>query len=136
MTSLPERDARVCWHPFTQHGAGDPHLPIASARGSLLFLEDGRSLIDAISSWWAILHGHAHPKLVEAMQQQASTLDHVLFAGTTHEPAVALAEKLVQIAPGNQLTRVFFSDDGSTSVEVALKMAYQQHVHSGMEKRR
>ena len=96
----------------------------------MLELADGRRLLDAISSWWTILHGHARPELIEAMTRQAQQLDHVLFAGFTHEPAVELAERLVELAPG-PLSRVFFSDDGSTAVEVALKAAYQSWVRRG-----
>ena len=130
MSELIARDARHLWHPFTQHGAEPAPLPVVRAEGAVLTLEDGRELIDGISSWWAVLHGHGQPELVQAMARQAGTLDHVLFAGTTHEPAVALAEELVAAA-GCGLERVFFSDDGSTSVEVALKMAYQRWVHAG-----
>jgi len=134
--SLAARDARHCWHPYTQHGAeSDPPLAIAAAVDALLTLEDGRQLIDAISSWWAILHGHGRRELIEAMERQARCLDHVLFAGATHEPAVRLAERLVEVAPSG-LTRVFYSDDGSTAVEVALKMAYQRWVHLGQPERR
>ncbi|HJM58060.1 MAG: adenosylmethionine--8-amino-7-oxononanoate transaminase [Planctomycetes bacterium] len=134
--SLAARDARHCWHPYTQHGAeSDPPLAVASAKDALLTLEDGRELIDAISSWWAILHGHGREELIDAMERQARKLDHVLFAGATHEPAVRLAERLCEIAPAG-LTRVFYSDDGSTAVEVALKMAYQRWVQRGEPDRR
>ena len=132
---LPARDARVSWHPYTQHALEEQPLPIASAHDATLVLEDGRELIDGISSWWAILHGHGREEIVKAMESQARSLDHVLFAGTTHEPAVALAEALVDVAPG-KLSRVFFSDNGSSAVEIALKMAYQRHVHAGEPDRR
>ena len=134
-SDLQARDARVSWHPYTQHALEDAPLPVVAAKGAVLRLEDGSELIDAISSWWATLHGHGREELVQAMSGQARTLDHVLFAGTTHEPAVALAEALVRIAPGD-LARVFFSDNGSTAVEIALKMAYQRHVHAGEPERR
>jgi adenosylmethionine-8-amino-7-oxononanoate aminotransferase len=133
-TSLVERDLACLWHPYTQHGAEVPPFAVARARGAELFLEDGRVLIDAISSWWATLHGHGHPALVEAMARQAAELDHVLFAGATHRPAVELAERLLAAAPPG-LARVFYSDDGSTAVEVALKMAYQRWVHAGEPRR-
>lgn len=133
--SLPERDRLVSWHPYTQHALEESPLPVKSARNTTLVLEDGRELIDAISSWWACLHGHGREEIVDAMQSQARELDHVLFAGTTHEPAVQLAEKLVQIAPGD-LSRVFFSDNGSAAVEIALKMAFQRHVTAGQPERR
>ena len=134
-SDLLARDKRHVWHPYTQHGIEDAPLPVRSARGAVLTLEDGREIVDAISSWWTCLHGHARPELVDALRAQAEQLDHVLFAGATHEPAVKLAEKLVSIAPRG-LTRVFYSDDGSTAVEVALKIAYQSHVHREEPERR
>lgn len=135
MTDLARRDARVAWHPYTQHGLENEFLPVVGARGSRLELSDGRSLIDAISSWWTCLHGHGHPRLVEALRSQAERLDHVLFAGATHEPAVRLAERLVELAPPG-LARVFYSDDGSTAVEVALKIALQSARNRGERERR
>jgi adenosylmethionine-8-amino-7-oxononanoate aminotransferase len=134
LSDLAARDARHCWHPYTQHAAEAEPLAIASAKDAVLTLDDGRQLIDAISSWWTSLHGHGQPELLAAMARQAATLDHVLFAGATHEPAVALSEQLVQVSPEG-LERVFFSDDGSTAVEVALKIAYQSHVHAGQPQR-
>lgn len=132
---LLARDARHCWHPYTQHGIVEQVLPVVRAQGATLTLADGRELVDGISSWWATLHGHGHPRLVEAIARQAAELDHVLFAGATHEPAVRLAELLVERAPGD-LNRVFYSDDGSTAVEVALKMALQAWVQRGQPERR
>ena len=147
---LLARDARHLWHPYTQHGLEAAPLPVVAASGATLTLADGRTLIDAISSWWTCLHGHGEPRLVDAMERQARQLDHVLFAGATHEPAVALAEALVEAAPktkpkladgaggisGRALTRVFFSDDGSTAVEVALKIAVHAAVQRGEPERR
>lgn len=134
MSDLIGRDRTVTWHPFTQHGVdGDP-MPVVGARGARLQLADGRELVDGISSWWATLHGHGEPRLVEAIERQYRQLDHVLFAGTTHEPAVRLAERLVEKAPEG-LTRVFFSDNGSTAIEVALKMVVQRWVHLGEPQR-
>jgi adenosylmethionine-8-amino-7-oxononanoate aminotransferase len=137
---LLRRDAARAWHPWTQHGAEGPPLPVVAASGATLSLADGREVIDAISSWWTCLHGHGHPRLVAALERQARALDHVLFAGATHEPAVALAEALVEAAPrepgGEPLTRVFFSDDGSTAVEVALKIAWQSFAARGETRRR
>lgn len=118
------------WYPFTQATTSLQPLKIKSAKGIWLELEDGRKIIDCISSWWVNLHGHSHPKIAEAIYQQAQKLEHVIFAGCTHETAENLAEKLVDKLPGN-LNRVFFSDDGSTAVEVALKMAYQYWVNEG-----
>lgn len=112
------------WHPFT-HTALDPEpIEIASAEGVYLHTRDGRQLIDAISSWWVNIHGHGHPRIAEAIARQARTLEHVLFAGCTHEPAMQLASKLRQVVPEG-LDHVFFSDNGSTAVEVAVKMALQ-----------
>ena len=127
---LVERDRRCVWHPYTQHALEHDPLPVVAARGALLELADGRVLIDAISSWWTSLHGHGHPRLVAAIAEQARRLDHVLFAGATHEPAVELAERLVELAPPG-LARVFYSDDGSTAVEVALKIVRQAWVQRG-----
>ncbi len=132
--SLVERDAKTLWHPYTQHGLEASPLPIQSARGSTLVLEEGTKLLDAISSWWTCLHGHGHPRLVAAYSKQAARLDHVLFAGCTHEPAVALAEALLARAPRG-LKRVFFSDNGSTAVEVALKIVLQAHLQRGAPER-
>ncbi len=114
--------AAPIWHPFTQHGLEPEMLPIASAEGAWLATSDERRIFDGISSWWVITHGHCHPKIVRAIQDQAAKLDQVIFAGMTHEPAEAVAQELVKIAPPG-LAHVFFSDSGSTSVEVALKMA-------------
>ena len=110
------------WHPFTQHGLNDPIPLIERAEGATLFAKDGRRIIDAISSWWVTTHGHCHPPIMQAIAEQAGKLDQLIFAGFTHEPAEAVAEGLRAIMPPS-LTRVFFSDSGSTAVEVALKMA-------------
>ena len=130
-----ERDRDVCWHPYTQHGIEKEFLPVVGAEGTWLHLADGRRMIDAISSWWCCLHGHGHPVLVEAIRAQAAQLDHVLFAGCTHQPAVELAEALARITPPG-LERTFFSDDGSTAVEVALKACYQAAAKRGEPNRR
>jgi adenosylmethionine-8-amino-7-oxononanoate aminotransferase len=116
MTSSP------IWHPFTQHGLGEPIPLIARGEGARLYGTDGRYWIDAISSWWVTTHGHAHPRIMAAIRAQTENLDQLIFAGWTHEPAETLAAELIRITP-DPLTRVFFSDSGSTSVEVALKMA-------------
>ena len=110
------------WHPFTQHGLGEPVPHVTHAGGAILHTADGRRIVDAISSWWVTTHGHCHPRIVAAIREQAERLDQIIFAGWTHEPAEALARGLRAIMPP-ALTRVFFSDSGSTSVEVALKMA-------------
>src|SRR5262249_32756121 len=110
------------WHPFTQHGLEPDMLPIARSEGAWLETADSRRIFDGSASWWVSTHGHRHPKIVRAIQEQADKLDQLIFAGFTHEPAEAVARGLVEIAPRG-LTHVFFSDSGSTSVEVALKMA-------------
>ncbi len=132
--TLIDRDRAVVWHPFTQAATALPPLPVVSASGSWLHLADGTRVFDAISSWWTCLIGHSHPQLVAAIASQAARLDHVIFAGCTHPSAVELAEQLVARAPAG-LTRVFYSDDGSTAVEVALKMAVQFHAQSGQPQR-
>ena len=110
------------WHPFTQHGLGEPIPLVSRAEGAALYTKDGRRIVDGISSWWVTTHGHCHPRIMAAIAEQAGTLDQIIFAGWTHEPAEALAQGLREIMP-ETLTRIFFSDSGSTSVEVALKMA-------------
>lgn len=110
------------WHPFTQHGLGEPIPLVTHAEGAALFTADGRRVIDAISSWWVTTHGHCHPRIMAAIAQQTQRLDQLIFAGWTHEPAEELARGLRAMMPP-ELTRVFYSDSGSTSVEVALKMA-------------
>lgn len=108
------------WHPFTQHGIAGPMVNIVRAEGAYLYTQDGRKIIDAVSSWWVNTHGHCHPKIVAAVQAQAAKLEQVIFAGFTHEPAETLAAKLCAITKQDH---VFYSDSGSTAVEVALKMA-------------
>lgn len=110
------------WHPFTQHGLGEPIPRVVRSEGAALYTDDGRRVIDAISSWWVTTHGHSHPRITAAIAEQAQRMDQIIFAGWTHEPAETVARELVRIMP-SALTRVFFSDSGSTSVEVALKMA-------------
>jgi adenosylmethionine-8-amino-7-oxononanoate aminotransferase len=110
------------WHPFTQHALQPAMMEIASAKGAWLTAANGARFFDAISSWWVITHGHNYPPIVEAIQKQAGVLDQVIFAGFTHELAEETARRLLSIAPPG-LSHVFFSDSGSTSVEVALKMA-------------
>jgi len=116
-------DRRHIWHPFTQH-LGAETLPITHGQGPWLYRPDGSRLLDGISSWWVTLHGHAEPAIAEAIAQQARTLEQVIFAGFTHQPAAQLAEELSHVLPQG-LERIFFSDDGSTAVEVALKLSLQ-----------
>jgi adenosylmethionine---8-amino-7-oxononanoate aminotransferase len=133
--SVLERDRRHVWHPFTQHATeGDP-IVIARAKGASLFDAGGKEILDLISSWWTCTHGHSHPKLNAALAQQAAEFEHVMFAGFTHRPAADLAAAIAKVLPGD-LNKVFFSDDGSTSVEVALKIAYQYWINVGEPRRR
>lgn len=123
------------WHPFTQH-ALHPDMPVvAEALGAALRLEKGGLLIDAISSWWVITHGHCYPPIVRAIQDQAAKLDQVIFATLSHEPAERLAERLVKLAPKG-LDYVFYSDSGSTAVEVGIKMALGYWRNLGVERRK
>ena len=130
MRNLLTRDRKTIWHPYTQAKIAPDPLPIVYADGVYLYTETGQRLLDGISSWWVNIHGHNHPRLNEALLKQAQKIDHVLFAGCTHEPAVDLAERLVDVLPAG-LSRVFYSDNGSTAVEVALKMAYQYWANLG-----
>jgi len=131
---LAAADARHVWHPYTQHGLGDEPVPIRRASGAYLYDANDRPIFDAISSWWVTLHGHAQPEVVAAIAEQARTLEQVIFAGFTHEPASRLAAALVERVPAG-LTRVFYSDDGSTAVEVAVKMALQYWRNLGERRR-
>ena len=128
--TLASRDRAHLWHPYTQMLTMPPPLAIARGKGAYLYTEDGRKILDGISSWWVTIHGHSHPKLNEALAAQARALEHVVFAGCTHRPAVELGEQLVEVLPPG-LTRVFYSDDGSTAVEVALKLAWQYWQNRG-----
>jgi adenosylmethionine---8-amino-7-oxononanoate aminotransferase len=123
------------WHPFTQHAVLPEAVLISRGEGAWLETADGRRIFDAISSWWVVTHGHRHPHIVKAIKDQADRLDQVIFAGFTHEPAEQLARRLVAITPP-QLEYVFFSDSGSTAVEVALKMALGFWRHSGEKRSR
>ena len=130
-SSLSERDTKVIWHPYTQHQNLGLPIPIVKGEGALLFDEAGNSYIDAISSWWVNLHGHANPYIAEKIYKQALALEQVIFTNFTHEPAVRLAERLIAILPG-ELSKIFYSDNGSTAVEVALKMAIQFWLNKGI----
>ncbi len=130
VTPLSERDAQVVWHPFTQHYTAPFSIPIVKGEGVFLWDENGKKYIDAIASWWVNLHGHAHPYIAQKITAQFLQLEQVIFAGFTHEPAVRLAERLLAILPANQ-QRIFYTDNGSTAVEVALKMAIQYFHNQG-----
>ena len=130
-----DADKDLIWHPFTQAQTAPDAIHIVRGEGAKLFDAAGRVYLDLISSWWVNIHGHAHPKIAKAIGDQAGTLEHVIFAGFTHEPAVRLAEQLTAILPGD-LKRVFYSDNGSTAVEVALKIAYQFWRNKGEQRKR
>jgi adenosylmethionine-8-amino-7-oxononanoate aminotransferase len=133
--TLADRDRAHLWHPYTQMQTAPAPLPVVSASGVYLHTEDGRRILDGISSWWVNIHGHAHPALNAALAAQATQLEHVMFAGCTHPPAVDLAERLVSVLPPG-LTRVFYSDNGSTAVEVAIKLAVQYWINRSEPRRR
>lgn len=130
--NLLKRDLTVNWHPYTQMKdlESDPPILIDRAKGIKLFDRDGNFYYDTISSWWCNIHGHNHPALKRAIKKQLDRFEHIMFAGFTHEPAIELSEKLLAIAPRN-LRRVFYSDNGSTAVETALKMSYQYRCNLG-----
>lgn len=127
--------ASPVWHPFTQHGLGIPEVEIARAEGAWLTTRKGERILDAISSWWVTTHGHRHPAIMAAIRRQTETLDQVIFADLTHAPAEQLARELVALAPSG-LVHVFYSDSGSTAVEVALKMALGYWRNIGEPRRR
>lgn len=132
---MTESPTSPIWHPFTQHGLQPDMIAVSGARGAWLKTRDGGLLLDAISSWWVVTHGHCHPRIVGAIEEQARRLDQVIFAGFTHAPAEMLARGLIEVAPEG-LSHVFFSDSGSTSVEVALKMALGYFSNIGEPRRR
>jgi len=122
--TLREKDKQYVWHPFTKQLDAKPNINIVKGEGVYFFDDRGNKYIDAISSWWVNLHGHCHPYISKKVSDQLSTLEHAIFSDFTHAPAINLAERLLQHLPGNQ-AKIFYSDNGSTSVEVALKMALQ-----------
>ncbi|MBV8253501.1 MAG: adenosylmethionine--8-amino-7-oxononanoate transaminase [Chitinophaga sp.] len=128
--SLSARDQQVIWHPYTQMQTAPAPIAITHGKGALLFDDQNNSYIDATSSWWVNIHGHAHPHIAEMLSKQAFQLQHIIFSGYTHQPAVELAERLLPLLPQGQ-RRVFYSDNGSTAVEVALKMALQYWDNKG-----
>ena len=135
MTDTIALDRRHVWHPFTQAQTAPEPLAVTHGKGVSLFTEDGREILDLISSWWVNLHGHAHPAIAGAIAEQAHRLEQVIFADFTHSPAARLAARLAEVLPGN-LDRVFYSDNGSTAVEVALKLAWQFWRNKGEGQRR
>ncbi|GEC70931.1 adenosylmethionine-8-amino-7-oxononanoate aminotransferase [Flavobacterium flevense] len=131
--TLTEKDSQYLWHPYTQHKTAQTPIAITKGEGALLWDENSKEYIDAIASWWVNPFGHSNRFIADAVYKQLTTLEHVLFGGFTHEPAVKVAEKLMEILPANQ-QKIFFSDNGSTSVEVAIKVALQYFFNKG-EKR-
>ena len=128
--TLKERDQKHLWHPLTQHKLHPENIAITHAEGCTLYDENGKSYIDAISSWYTCMYGHCNPYITEKVSEQLSKLHHVVFSSLTHEPAIKLSEKLIKVLPSNQ-EKIFFSDNGSTSVEIAIKMALQYHFNNG-----
>ncbi len=134
MKTLSERDQRMVWHPFTQFATADAPIAIVRGAGACLYDEQGAEYIDAVASWWMNVHGHAHPHLSRCLYEQAQKLEHVIFANFTHAPAVDLAERLLSSLPTQ--ARVFYSDNGSTAVEVGIKMCLQFWHNQGYTARR
>src|SRR5258708_26041110 len=124
MMNLSQRDQAVIWHPLTQHQISAAPIHIKKGQGAYLFTDDDKKLLDLISSWWVNLHGHAHPEIAKAIFEQAMQLEHVIFSGFTHEPAVQLAEALLKILPP-AMHKIFYSENGSTAVGIVLTMCYQ-----------
>lgn len=131
--SLVERDRDLIWHPYTQMQNAAPPIPIVRGEGVYLIAEDGKKYIDAVSSWWVNIHGHSHPYIAQKVAEQLNRLEHVIFAGFTHPGAIELAERLIDILPSGQ-SKVFYSDNGSTAVEVAMKMCFQYWSNLGNPK--
>lgn len=131
--NLSQRDKKHNWHPYTQHKTAPDSPAIVKGKGALLWDENGKEYIDAIASWWVNPFGHSNSVIADAIYQQLTTLEHVLFGGFTHQPAVLLAEKLMEILPSNQ-QKIFYSDNGSTAVEVAIKVALQYNYNKGIKK--
>ena len=131
--TLQDRDKSVVWHPFTQLKTAPLPVAIVKGEGAYFFDQFGKKYIDGIASWWVNVHGHCHPHLTKKITAQLQTLEHTLFSGFTHEPAVQLAERLLKRLPANQ-SKIFYSDNGSTAVEVALKMAFQYWSNQSIHK--
>lgn len=128
--SLQERDKKYIWHPLTQHKLRPDSLAITKAQGCILTDENGKEYIDAIASWYTCMYGHCNPYITSRVAEQMQQLDQIIFSGFTHEPAIKLSEALIKILPDNQ-QKLFFNDNGSTSVEIGIKMALQYHFNRG-----
>ncbi|UXP32337.1 adenosylmethionine--8-amino-7-oxononanoate transaminase [Reichenbachiella agarivorans] len=131
---LHQKDKELIWHPFAPLISPFEYIPLASAKGMYLYTTDGEKIIDTVSSWWVNIHGHSDERLAKALYDQALKMEHAIFAGFTHEPAVRLAENLMTVLP-DSFSKVFFSDNGSTAIEVALKMAFQYWHNLGEKKK-
>lgn len=131
--NLTERDQQYLWHPYTQHKTAALPIAIKKGKGALLWDENNKEYIDAIASWWVNPYGHSNTFIADAIYKQLTTLEHVLFGGFTHEPAILIGEKLMEILPKNQ-KKIFFSDNGSTAVEIAIKVAMQYFFNKGEKK--
>lgn len=131
--TLAERDERAVWHPYTSAYSTSP-IPVVRAEGAYLYTEQGKKIMDLNSSWWVTAHGHTHPHIAKAISEQVHVLEQVIFAGFTHQPAVLLAERILSYFP--TLSKVFFSDNGSTAVEIALKMCFQAWHNQGKERKK
>ncbi|MCS6968861.1 MAG: adenosylmethionine--8-amino-7-oxononanoate transaminase [Cytophagales bacterium] len=131
--SLIEADLQCVWHPFTPLQGLRPPLEVIGGEGAWIYTAEGNKILDLISSWWVNLHGHNHPYIAAAIARQAHNLAHVIFAGFTHQPAVLLAQRLLEILPPN-MAKIFYSDNGSTATEVAMKMAFQYFYNRGEKK--
>ncbi len=129
------RDKASVWHPYTTVSETEFPIFIEKAEGSYLYTEEGKAILDAVGSWWVNLHGHSHPYIAEKIAAQAQRLEHVMFAGFTHKPAIELAEALLGLFKG-RFSKVFYSDNGSTSIEVALKMCFQFWYNQGLPKKK
>lgn len=135
MNRLSKRDSEIIWHPYTQHKLNPFSTGIVRAKGAYVYDVKGKKYIDALGSWWTCIHGHSHSYIAKKVSAQIKKLEHVIFAGFTHAPAVELAGQLLKKLPSNQ-KRIFFSDNGSTAVEVALKMCFQYWYNKGISKTR
>lgn len=131
--SILTTDQKYIWHPLTQHKTSDAPIAIQSAKGAILYGEDGQEYIDGIASWYTAIFGHCHPYIIQKVTTQMQLLDQVIFTGFTHKPATDLATKLFSILPSNQ-AKMFFNDNGSTAVEAGIKMALQYHHNKGQKR--
>ncbi len=133
LETIAHQDAQYCWHPFTQAQQAPQPMVVTHSKGAYIFSGE-KAYLDAISSWWVVTHGHNHPRIVERLKAQLDTLSHVMFSGLTHQPATELADQLIQLLP--HYAKVFFTDNGSTAIEAALKMTCQYwHQHQGQKQR-